>query len=181
MHSVTAVMILATLHKTAPTRFLPQEHHSTKTGLVPGHNTPTHKGTDHTPPTRGRDMGDISAGHNHANIPTVTGAAALTDNRHCTPYPATIAAGVTLSLMDAPVTTHTMTYYTGRTAPHLRLATSPTDITHATFHGPELVSLQELSLHFLETQPMRKVKPHPRPSTPHTSHHSKNVIMHVSL
>ena len=39
MCSVTAAMNSATLHKTAPTRFLPQEHHATKTGLVPGHIT----------------------------------------------------------------------------------------------------------------------------------------------
>ena len=30
VHSVTAVMNLATLQRTAPTRFLPQEHHATK-------------------------------------------------------------------------------------------------------------------------------------------------------
>ena len=44
MHSVTAVMNLATLHKTAPTRFLHQEHHAMKTDFIPGHDTPTPKG-----------------------------------------------------------------------------------------------------------------------------------------
>ena len=37
MHSVNAT--LATLHKTAPTRFLCQEHYVTNTGLIPGHDT----------------------------------------------------------------------------------------------------------------------------------------------
>ena len=59
MHSVTAAMNLATLHKTAPTRFLPEEHHASKTVLVPGHDLPGPKGTDHNPPTMGTDMGDI--------------------------------------------------------------------------------------------------------------------------
>ena len=51
MHSVTAVMNLATLHKTARTRFFPQKHHTTRTGLIEGHNISTPTGTDHTPPT----------------------------------------------------------------------------------------------------------------------------------
>ena len=34
IHSVTDVMNLATLHRTALTRFLHQEHHATNTGLV---------------------------------------------------------------------------------------------------------------------------------------------------
>ena len=34
MYSVMAVMNLATLHGTFPTRFLPQEHHATKTDLI---------------------------------------------------------------------------------------------------------------------------------------------------
>ena len=50
MPSVLAVMNLAILHKTAPTRFLHQEHHTTKTDLVQGIETPTRKGTGHTPP-----------------------------------------------------------------------------------------------------------------------------------
>ena len=68
MHSVTAVMNLATLHKTFPTRFLCQEHHTTKKGLIQYHNTPTCKKTDHTALTMGTDMGDISTNHNHAAV-----------------------------------------------------------------------------------------------------------------
>ena len=63
MHSVTAVMNSATLHKTAPTRFLPPEHHATKTGLIQGHDIPTATGTDRTPPTMGTDIGDITTDH----------------------------------------------------------------------------------------------------------------------
>ena len=73
--SVTAVMNLVTLHRTAPRRFLPQEHHSTKTDLNEGINIPTPKETDHTLPIMFPDMGDISAGHNPATILTVIGAA----------------------------------------------------------------------------------------------------------
>ena len=47
--SVTAVMNLATLHKTTPTRSLLQECQATKTGLIPGQYTPSPEGTDHTP------------------------------------------------------------------------------------------------------------------------------------
>ena len=49
MHSVTAVMNSATLHKNATIRFLPKECSATGTGLIPGHNTPTPKGTDPEP------------------------------------------------------------------------------------------------------------------------------------
>ena len=42
MCSVTAAMNFATLHKTVPTRFLPKKHHATKTGLIQGHDTPSH-------------------------------------------------------------------------------------------------------------------------------------------
>ena len=83
VHSVTAVMNLATLYKTAPTRFLPQEHHITKTGLIQGHDTPTPKG--HTSPTVGTDMGDISTNHNHTTNPTVARAAAVPEGTHCPP------------------------------------------------------------------------------------------------
>ena len=86
MHSVTAVMNSATLHKTALTRFLPQEHHATKTGLVPGHDTPTFEGTHHNPPNIDTDMGGISTNHNHTAIPTATGAAAVTEGTHCAPH-----------------------------------------------------------------------------------------------
>ena len=60
IHSVTPVMNSATLHKTSPTRFPPQEHNATKKGLIPGHETPTTKGTDHNLPTMGTVIGDIS-------------------------------------------------------------------------------------------------------------------------
>ena len=57
MHGVTAVLNLTTLHRTAPVRSLHQEHHNTKTSLIQGNHIPTTKGTDHTPPTMGTDMG----------------------------------------------------------------------------------------------------------------------------
>ena len=42
LHSVTAGMNLATLHRTAPTRFLPQEHHATKKDFIQGIDIPMH-------------------------------------------------------------------------------------------------------------------------------------------
>ena len=84
MHSVTAVMNVATLHRNAPTRFPNQEHHATKTDLVQGINRPTPKRTDHTPPSMGTEMRDISTNQNHATIPTITGAAAVSEGTHNT-------------------------------------------------------------------------------------------------
>ena len=60
-HSVMAVRNFATLHRPAPSRFLPQEHNTTKTDLVQGIVIPTPKGTDHTPHIMVPDMGNILA------------------------------------------------------------------------------------------------------------------------
>ena len=130
MPSGMAVMNLATLHRTSPTRFLPQEHHTTKTDLLQGINIPIPKGTDHTPPIMVPDMGDVSAGHSPATIPTVTEAAVL-QGTPCAPLPATAAAHATLWLMDAPITTLAVTP-TGIVAAQPALATSPTDDTNST-------------------------------------------------
>ena len=83
IHSVAGVMNSAALYKTAPTRFLPQEHLTTQIGLIPGHDTLTPKGTDHNPPIIDTDMGDTSPNHNHTT--TVTGAAAATTWIQSTP------------------------------------------------------------------------------------------------
>ena len=40
MHSVMAVTDLASLHRIAPTRFLPHDHHATKTDLIQGTDVP---------------------------------------------------------------------------------------------------------------------------------------------
>ena len=131
MHSVTAAMNLATLHRAAPTRFLPQEHHVTKTDFNQGINIPTPKGTDHTPPIRVLDMGDLSANHNPTAIPTMTGVA-VSEGIHQAPHPATAVAHAALQLMDAPITICTMTHPTGKVTPHSTLTTSPTGLTHTT-------------------------------------------------
>ena len=80
----------------------------------------------------GIDMGDISANHNHANILTMRGTAAVTAGVHCAAHPATTVACADLWLMGAPIATPTMTHPTDIVAPHCRLTTSPTGITHAT-------------------------------------------------
>ena len=107
MSSAIAVMNLATLHRTAPTRFLPQEHHTTETDLVQGINILTPKGTDHTLFIMVPGMGDISAGSSPISIPTMTEAAVSEGTSHA-PHPATAAARTTLQPMDSPITTHTM-------------------------------------------------------------------------
>ena len=130
IYSVTAAMNFTTVHRTAPTRFLPQEHHATKTDLIQGIGIPTTKGKNHTPPVMVPVMGDISANHNPAAIPTVT-RAAVSEGTHCIPHPATTAACTTLRPMDAPIAI-CMTFPFGIITPHVALATSPTGISHAT-------------------------------------------------
>ena len=165
-------MNLATLHRTVPTRFLPQEHHATRTDLIQGINISTPKGTDHTPPILVPDMGDISAGHSPATIPTVTKATVL-EGTPCTPHPATTAALATLQLMDAPITTHAETP-TGIVTPHPTLTTSPADVIHATPQtraGPT-------ALHRKHSQENPShVQDCP---SPHKPHHSKTVTFQDS-
>ena len=63
--SVVAVMNLATLPRTVPTRFLHQEHHATTADLNQGIDTPTTGGTDHTP-IMVLNIGNITADHSPA-------------------------------------------------------------------------------------------------------------------
>ena len=100
MSSVMAVMNLATLCRTVPTRFLPQKNIATKTDLIQGIDTLTTKGTDHTH-IMVPDIGDISVGYSPTMVPTVTETAVLEGTPH-TPLPATAAAHASLQLMDAP-------------------------------------------------------------------------------
>ena len=95
MCSVIGAMSLATLHRIAPTRFLPQEHHTIKTDLIQGINISTPKGTDHTLPIMVPDMGEISAGHSPMTILTLTGTGVSEDTHHA-PHPAITAGHVTL-------------------------------------------------------------------------------------
>ena len=76
MLSVTAVMNLATLYSTATAKYLSQDHHATKTGLIQGTDIPTPKGTDHTLLIIVSDMEGISTGHSLDDIKTVTEEAA---------------------------------------------------------------------------------------------------------
>ena len=65
--NVMAVMNLATLSRTVPTRFICQECHATHGRSHT--DTPSTRGTDHAP-IMAPDIGDISAGHGPALIPT---------------------------------------------------------------------------------------------------------------
>ena len=75
MPSIIAVINLDTLPRTAPTRFLHQEHHTTMEDLVQGIKTPTTRGTDHIP-IMVPDIGDITADHCPIPFHTSTEAAA---------------------------------------------------------------------------------------------------------
>ena len=92
--SVIAVMNLAILLRTAPIRFLLQEHHAITEDLVQGIDTPTTGGTDHTP-IMVPDMGDSTADHSPAPICTMTEATTLEGMPFTLP-PSTAAACATL-------------------------------------------------------------------------------------
>ena len=62
----------------------------------------------------------------------MTGTAAVTEGTHCTPHPATTVAYAALWPICNPITTHAMTHPTGIGAPHLKLMTSPTNVTCTT-------------------------------------------------
>ena len=169
MPSATAVMNLVTLHRTASTWFLPQEHYATKTDLTEGINIPIPKGTDHTPLIMVPDMEDISAGHIHFTaIPTVT-EAAVTEGRPRTPHPAATAAHATLWLLDTPITTCAITP-TGIVSPHPTFAISPPDIICTTPQtGAGLAPATATTLHRKHSHAMSKT------FSPHKPHHSKTV------
>ena len=176
MPSVMAGMNVATLCKTAPTRFLLQEHHATKTDVIQGIDTPTTEGTDHAPPIIVPNMGDISAGQSPSTIPTVTEAAVLEGTSDAL-LPAIVAGNTTLWLIDAPITTHSVTP-PGIVTPHPILATSPTDITYPTLQTgagltPATPTTQQRNL-------SRKAKQFLRPSTPHEPNCFRTVTIQDS-
>ena len=70
-------------------------------GLIQDIDTPTTRGTDHTP-IMVPDIGDITADHSPTPIYTMTEAEALEGTPH-TLLPATTAAYIVLQLMNAPV------------------------------------------------------------------------------
>ena len=122
MCSITAAMNMATLDKTAPTGFLPQEHHATQTGLIPGHDTTTCKGTDQKSTHYRYRNGRHSTDHNHTINTTVTGAVEVTEGTHHAPHPDITVACATLPPTDVLISTHTMTYPTDVVALHLKHA-----------------------------------------------------------
>ena len=136
MPSVMAVMNLAIFCRTAPTRFLHQEHHATTEYLIQGINTPTTRGTDHTP-IMVTDIGDITVDHSPTPICTVTEAAAL-EGMHHTLLPAmtTAYAGLQLMYFPAMITTGIVTPNPTLTI-FLQVQLTP-------LHGLKLFLLQQL-------------------------------------
>ena len=168
--NVTAVMNSAILHEIAPTRFLYQKYHTTKTDLIQGHDTPVFKGTYHTPPTMDTHMGDISTDHNHTTISTTTEAAVVQEGTHHTSHLDTAVAHATLWLMDAPIATHTMTHPRGIVANHPTLTTCHMNVTHTTM-------LQQLPLHCTGNTANEESQATPKTFNPHKSHYFKTVII----
>ena len=129
LSSIMAVMTLDTLHRTSPARFLPQEHHDTKTDLIQVINIPTSKGTDDTPLIMVQDMGDISAGQ---SCQCSHCSRSSSFRRHTLPSSSSHHTSSCHPLANrCPHTTHTMTP-TDRVTPHSACATSSAVVTHAT-------------------------------------------------
>ena len=94
MHSVMAVMNVATLSRTTSTIFLHQEHHATMEDLIWGTITIKPKGTDHTP-IMVSDTGDNTADHSPTPIHSTTQVPVL-EGTSSALLPATAAAHTTL-------------------------------------------------------------------------------------
>ena len=97
--------------------------------LTQGIDTPTTRGTDHTP-IMAPDIGNITADHSPVPVHTKTEAAALEG----TPYthlPATAAACATIQPIDAPIAPQAV-IPTGIVVPNPTLNISPIGTAHAT-------------------------------------------------
>ena len=161
-----AMMNLATLHRTAPTRFLPPEHHGMKTDLIQGIDIPTPKGTNHTPPIMLLDMGVILAGHSHTTIPTVTEAAL-----HCSTSCCPSANRCPHHHLCSETNWHS----------HTLFCTQLSSYRHHSYHSTDQTQSCYSNSHHIaqETQP-RKAEPCPRSSTCYKSYHSKTVTIQNS-
>ena len=170
MPTVLAVINLATLPRTAPTRFLHQECHTTTAGLAQGIDTPTTEGTDHTP-TMAPDIGHISADLSLAPITTSSSfrrhtAHSSSSHHSSSCYPSADGCSHHLSCHDTKRHSHIPSctchfsnrcHSTCQSGPH---SSNP----HCTIQGPK----------------PRNAKQLPRPSTPHKSHHCKTVTIQGS-
>ena len=144
MPSAMAGMNLATLHMTASTRVLSQEHHTSKTDIIQGIDIPTPKRTDHTPPIMDPDMGDIPAGQSPAAILTAT-EATVSEGTPYGPHPAPAAAHTALQQWMPPsslVLWNQLTY--SHPILHMPLLSQ---MSLTPLHRLEPVSLPQLSLH----------------------------------
>ena len=173
MTSVMGVMNLATLPRIAPTtKFLHQECHASISYLTQGINTPTTRGTDHTP-IMAPDIGDISGAHSPTLIQTATEAAIL-EGTPCALLPATAAAHSAPEPMDAPISPHAMVP-TGIVTLHPTLATSPMGSAHANSQNrADLVPATPATQH-------KDISPRESSNVqdplPHKHHYSKTVTI----
>ena len=156
MHSVTAVINLGTLHKTAPTRFLlkntmPPRWISFKTLKYP---YPKGQITLHL---LWSQIWEILTDHNPATIPKMRGTA-VSEGTYPAPHPVTAAVHATLQLMDAPITICAMACLSSIVTPLPTLTTSPTDFTHTTILD-QSQSCSSNSHHTAQETQSRKAKP----------------------
>ena len=163
-----AVMNLATLPRTVPTRFLQQECHATMANHTHGINTPITGWTGHTP-IMAQDIGDISAGHSPVLIPTVTEAAVL-KGTPCTLLPATTPVHASPSPWMLPL-------------PLCCDSCTPSHTCHFScwchsHHSTDWSQSQSSSsCHATQGCQPKKVKQCPRPSIPHKPHCPKTITI----
>ena len=162
MPSVIAVMNLATLSRTAPTRFLNNKHHANMEDLIQGIYTPTTGETDHTP-IMVPDIGEITADHSPGPILNVTEAADLEGTPHAL-LPATTSTCAAPQPIGAPLPFMPDTQRYNCTLFHVCHSFQKHHSCYLMDHSHSYSS----SFHHKaqDSQP-RKMKQCPRPSTSH--------------
>ena len=115
------------------------------------------------------DISYISADHNPATIPTVTGAA-VSKGRHHAPFQANAIVCATLWLMDDPIAICAMTHPTSIVTLHPTLATSPTDITYVTIPQTRAGLTPATLTALLRKHSQEKASHTQDPTTPHKPH-----------
>ena len=133
MHSFTGCNEFNHSAQDCPTTFLPQEHHATKTGLIPGNNTPKAK-ENRSQSTHYRHRHERHFNQSHCWSHHDRSSSSYRRDILCSPsshhsglnYPLADRCSHHHSCQDTP---HRHSHIPSQ---HLKHATSPTDITHAT-------------------------------------------------
>ena len=162
---------MATLPRTAPTKFLHQEHHTTTADPVQGIITTTTGGIDNTP-SMVPDIGDDTTDCSHTPIHAMTEVTVLEGTLH-TLLPATATTQATLQLMDALITLHAIA------TPHPH--TCHFSHRHHSCHPLDQSQSHSSNSHnTTQGYQYRKVKQFPRPSTPNKPNCPQTVTIQGS-